>query len=139
YASAVDASNVPETKAVALMGQAKCALAAKDLPHAREFALKAVEKSSSPSVAGFAHLIAGNVCMVEAEPLSGQKKLDKLMDGLLEYMRIEIQYGGDPRTEPESIYKAAQCLEQLFKAFPDTHGADRNRAVTLYTKLASDS
>ena len=138
YSSAAAASSQPETKAVCLMGQARCALEDKNLTRARDLALQAVEKSSSPSIAGFAHLTAGNVAMVEAETLSGQKKIDKLMDALLEFMRNDVQYSGDPRTEPEAVFKAAQCLEMLAKQFPDSHGADRNRATTLYSKLASD-
>jgi tetratricopeptide (TPR) repeat protein len=138
YSSAAAATNTAETKAICLMGEARCALEEKNLTRARELALQAVEKSSSTNVAGFAHLIAGNVCMVEAEALSGQKKLDKLMDALLEFMRNDVQYNGDPRTEPESVFKAAQVLEMLSKQFPDSHGPDRNRAATLYSKLASD-
>ncbi len=138
YSSAASASNLAETKAVCLMGQAKCALELKNPTKAKELALQAVDKSSSANIAGFAHLIAGNVNMVEAEALSGQKKLDKLMDALLEYLRNEVQYTGDMRTEPESIFRAAQCLEAIAKGFPD-HGPDKIRAMTLYTKLANDS
>ena len=138
YGAAAEASNAPETKAVALMGQAKCALEDKNLAKAREFANKATEKSTSPKVAGFAHLIAGNACMLEAEPLKGQEKLNKLMDAVLEFMRNDVQYAGDPRTQPESLFKAGQCLEQMAKQFPDTHGNDRMRAVALYNKLVGD-
>ena len=139
YSSAAEASKLPETQAIALMGQAQCALEGGDLSKARDYAGSAVAKSSSPKVAGFAHLIAGNACMKEAEPLTGQKKVEKLTDAILEFMRNEAQYGGDPRTQPESMYKAGQCLEQLAKLFPDSHGGDRGRAVTLYSKLANDA
>src|SRR5206468_512593 len=97
------------------------------------------EKSASPKVAGFAHLIAGNACMQEADALTGQKKIEKLTDAVLEFLRNEVQYAGDPRTQPESMFKAGQCLEQMAKIAPESHGGDRNRAVTLYNKLINDS
>src|SRR5207237_1324507 len=109
YKAAADSSKVPETQAIALMGQAQCALEAKDLAKARKYASDALEKSSSPKVAGFAHLIAGTACMLEADGLTGQKKIEKLTDAVLEFLRNEVQYAGDPRTQPESMFKAGQC------------------------------
>ena len=54
-------------KGLALMGQAKCAIAESNLPKARDLAQKALASNPTPSVAGAAHLC---VEIREMEPQS---------------------------------------------------------------------
>ena len=60
----------------------------------------------------------------------------KLMDALLEFMRVIEQYRGDPRTEPQAMLRAGDCLARLSKL--PNRGGDRYRAQQMYNKLIND-
>ncbi|MCY3023146.1 MAG: hypothetical protein NTW87_29570 [Planctomycetota bacterium] len=141
FAAAGAGTSVPATRGMALMGQAQCAIAAGDLARARDLAKRALQAEPPASVAGAAHLIIGNALVAEAdkEKAAGEALQNKLMDALLEYMRVQEQYRGDPRTEPESIFKAGNCLERLYKSNPTSRGGDRHRAMYMYNKLTNDA
>jgi tetratricopeptide (TPR) repeat protein len=138
FASAAKASSVPSTQGMALMGQANCAIAANNLAKARELATRALGANPPPSVAASAHLVVGNALMAEADKVGAPESEQKLVDALLSYLRVPIQYGGDRATEPEALYKAGECLQKLYKQYRQTRGNDRNRALYMYGKLADD-
>jgi tetratricopeptide (TPR) repeat protein len=138
YQAAASGTNVAATKGMALMGQAECAIAGNNLVRARDLAQKALQAGPPASVAGAAHLIIGDalVAEVDTQKPSGEALTDKLMDALLEYMRVMEQYKGDPRTEPQAMLKAGDCLGRLCKL--PNRGGDRYRAVYMYQKLTND-
>ncbi len=140
FLAAERGSSVPATKGMALMGQASCALEEGNLVEARDLAQKALASGNIPSVAGAAHLIIGNAMVAEADSakLMGEALEFKLLDALLEFMRVHMQYAGDRNTEPEAMLRAGDCLQRLAKAFPKTRGADRHRAIAMYSRLKED-
>lgn len=139
FTSAVS-SNSATTRGLALMGQATCAIAENNLPKARELATKALANSPTHSVAGAAHLIIGDALMAEIDrdKPTGEALEKKLMDALLEYMRVVEQYNGDPRTEPQAIFRAGEVLFRLSKTTRSADKADRNRGQTMLTRLTAD-
>ena len=141
FVSAYGGTSNPDAKGMALMGQADCAIAAKNLSKARDLAQRALTASPTAGVAGAAHLIIGDALMSEIETQKpvGEALEGKLMDALLEYMRVTEQYRGDPRTEPRALYKAGECLRLLAEKVPATHGGDRQRAMAMYTRLTGES
>lgn len=138
FLAAAGSSNVPATKGMALMGQAQCAIAANSHAKGRDLALRALAAGPPPSVAGAAHLTIGDALLaeVDAQKPVGQELQNKLMDALLEYMRVIEQYRGDPRTEPQAMLRAGDCLVRL-GTLPN-RGADRFRALYMYNKLTND-
>jgi tetratricopeptide (TPR) repeat protein len=141
YNDAANASSVNETKAIAIMGLADCAIKANNMTKAGDEAKRALALFSAPppNVAGLAHLINGNVYKAQAASATGQKQMELLTDAILEYMRNDVQYQVAPAVQGESMLNAAECLEILAKTFAESHGGDVGRAMTLYGKLASDS
>jgi hypothetical protein len=90
------------------------------------------------SVAGAAHLIIGDAIVAEVDKAGANvpNLQEKLMDALLEYVRVFEQYKGDPRTEPEAMLKAGLCLQRLSKL--PNRGGDKHRAQYLFNKLNSE-
>ena len=127
------------TKGMSLMGQAKCAIADNNLTKARDLAQRALAAGAPAAVAGAAHLVIGDaiVAEIDAQKVTGDAMQTKLMDALLEYMRVQEQYRGDVDSEAQAILHSGDCLMKLSK-FKD-RGADVHRAVYMYTKLISDS
>jgi len=136
FVSAASGTNVAATKGMALMGQAQCAIASNSLAKGRELAQKALMAGPPASVAGAAHLIIGEATLTEVETERPPDLQSKLMDALLEFMRVIEQYRGDPRTEPQALLKAGDCLARLSKL--PNRGADRYRAQQMYNKLIND-
>jgi TolA-binding protein len=138
FAGAVSSSNVPSTKGMALMGQAKCAIAEKNLTKGRDLAQKALAAGPPPNVAGAAHLIIGDALLaeVEAQKPAGDVLQNKLMDALLSYMRVLEQYRGVVDTEAQAMLHAGDCLQRLSRL--PNRGADKHRAVYMYTQLMSE-
>jgi hypothetical protein len=141
FASAASGSNAPSAKGMALMGQAKCAIAANDVTKARDLAKRALDAGPPANVAGAAHLVIGDALLaeVDAQKPTGEALEKKLMDALLEYMRVLEQYRGFADSEAQAMLRGGDCLVRLFKSNPNARGADRHRAVYLYTKLTSDA
>jgi len=136
FASAVSSTNVAATRGMALMGQAQCAISSNNLAKGRELAQKALLAGPPASVAGAAHLIIGEAILAEVETEKPTDMQGRLMDALLEFMRVVEQYRGDPRTEPQAMLKAGDCLVRLSKL--PNRGADRYRAQQMYNKLIND-
>lgn len=135
--SAATSATDPRTKIRAMLGQAGCALEDKNPAKAREFAQRILIGAPTSSMAAAAHLIMGDAMMFEAETnkLVGEELQNKLTDALLEYMRVQLQYPGDPNTEPQSLFKGGVCLQRMSKL--PNHATDRQRAYELYGKLTS--
>jgi hypothetical protein len=125
------------TKGMALMGQAKCAIADNTLSKARDLAQRALAAGAPAAVAGAAHLVIGDAIMAEVDKASGEALQTKLMDALLEYMRVLEQYRSDVDSEGQAALHAGDCLVKLSKT--KGHEADVHRAVYMYTKLTTDS
>lgn len=140
YNEAFMASNSPKIKGMALMGQAECAVAEGKLGEAREKAQKALESNPPASVAAAAHLVIGEALLAEidAQKPIGEVLEKKLMDAVLEFLRVHLLYPGDRATEPKALFKAGECFQRLAKQFNTTHGYDRQRATTMYNKLKED-
>jgi TolA-binding protein len=138
FASAAMASSVPATKGMALMGQAQCAIGNGDLAKGRQLAQQSLAAEPPASVAGAAHLIIGDAIVAEVDKAGANvpNLQEKLMDALLEYVRVFEQYKGDPRTEPEAMLKAGLCLQRLSKL--PNRGGDKHRAQYLFNKLNSE-
>lgn len=136
FALAAGGTNVPATKGMALMGQAQCAIASNNLAKGRELAQKALAAGPPASVAGAAHLIIGEAILTEAETQRPADLQSKLMDALLEFERVLEQYRGDPRTEPQAMLKAGDCLVRLSRL--PNRGGDRYRAQAMYNRLIND-
>jgi len=141
FTAAAGSTSVPATKGMALMGSAQCAIKANNLTRARDLAKSALLAEPPASVAGAAHLTIGDALVAEADAqkLSGEALQSKLLDAVLEYMRVVEQYKGDKRTEPEAMLKAGDCLQRLYKSNPTARSADRHRALTMYNRLTNDS
>jgi len=137
FGAAAAGTSVAATKGMALMGQAQCAIATNSLARGRELAQRALLAGPPASVAGAAHLIIGEALMSEIETEKPADLQGKLMDALLEFMRVLEQYRGDPRTEPQAMLKAGDCLSRLSK-LPNRSG-DRYRAQQMYQRLTNDS
>ena len=137
FASAAVATSVPATKGMALMGQAQCAIASNNLARGRELAQRALMAGPPASVAGAAHLTIGEAILTEIEAERPADLQGKLMDALLEFMRVLEQYKGDPRTEPQAMLKAGDCLARLSKL--PNRGGDRYRAQQMYNRLINDT
>lgn len=139
FSQAVAGAASATTKGMALMGQAKCAINDNNLAKARDLAQRALAAGAPPTVAGAAHLVIGEAILaeVEAQKTSGDALQTKLMDALLEFMRVQEQYRGDVDSEAQATLRAGDCLVKLSK-FKD-RGADVHRAVFMYTKLTSDT
>jgi TolA-binding protein len=141
FNDSANATSVNDTKAMAIMGVADCAVRANNMEKAGTEAKRALALFSSPppNIAGMAHLINGNVYKAQAASASGQKQMELLTDAVLEYMRNDVQYTTcSAAVQGESMLNAADCLETLAKVFAESHGADRGRAVTLYSKITAD-
>ena len=141
FVSAASGTVVPDARGMALMGQADCAILAANLSKARDLAQKALMASPTPGVSGAAHMIIGDALMaeIEAQKAGGDVLEGKLLDALLEYMRVTEQYRGDPRTEPKALFKAGECLRLLAERLQATHGGDRQRAMAMYSRLTNES
>ena len=139
FADAAAGSSVPATKGMALMGQASCAVDQNNPAKARELAQKALASNPPTSVAGAAHLVIGDAILAEidAKKPGGDALQNMLLDAVLEYLRVHLQYGGDRNTEPKALFKAGECLQILAKKFPQ-RGIDRQRAITMFSKLKED-
>ncbi len=139
YGSAVAGGGSATTKGMALMGQARCAIAENNLSKARDLAQRALAAGAPPTVAGAAHLVIGEaiVADAEAQKLSGDALVTKLMDAMVEYMRVIEQYRGDVDSEAQAILHAGDSLMKLSKF--KGHEADLHRANYMYTKLTGDS
>jgi tetratricopeptide (TPR) repeat protein len=139
FQAAQKASAVQATQGMALMGQAECAIAANNLTKARELATKALSANPAPSVAAFAHLVIGNALMAEADKAGAPASEQMLVDALLAFLRVPIQYSGNRDTEPEALFKSGECLQKLYKQYRQTRFNDRNRALYMYGKVADDT
>ena len=139
FVAAASGSSVPDAKGMALMGQAECAIGDKNITKARELAQRALTASPSAVVSGAAHLVIGDTLIAEVDTQhpAGEALENKLLDALLEYMRVTEQYRGDPRTEPNALLKAGECLQRM-SALPN-HGGDRQRAISMFGRLTSDT
>ncbi len=139
FAAAAGSSNVPSTKGMALMGQAKCAIRDNNQAKGRDLAQRALAAGAPREVAGAAHLVIGDAIIgeIDAQKLTGEAQQTKLMDALLEYMRVLEQYRGDVDSEAAAILHAGDCLSRLSKL--PNRGADLHRANYMYTKLTQDS
>ncbi len=133
FNESASAAKDPETRALAKLGQARCAVLKNNLTKAKSMAEEALTSSDLPAVSGTAHMIVGKVLYAEADKLTGEPAEEKYMDALMEFMRIPVLYSGDRRTEPEALYLAAQCFARLAK-FPE-RSKDRRRAKTMYATL----
>lgn len=138
FGAAASGSSVPSTKGMALMGQAQCAVENKDVAKARDLAQRALGTNPPRNVAGAAHLVIGETLLaeVDAQKPTGDELVNKLMDALLAYMRVHLQYDGDRSTEPRAMYRAGECLQRLSKL--PNRGADRQRSITMYSRLTAD-
>ncbi|HEY3319817.1 MAG TPA: hypothetical protein VGP72_05000 [Planctomycetota bacterium] len=138
FAAAAGGSSVPSTKGMALMGQAKCAVGEGNLVKARDLAQKALAAGAPRDVSGAAHLVIGDAVLaeVEAQKPTGDVLQTKLMDALLEYMRVLEQYRGNVDNEAQAMLHAGDALIKLSKL--PNRSADMHRAITLYTKLVQD-
>ena len=140
FAEAAVASSVPSTHGMALMGEAACAVDQNNPALAREKAQQALASNPPSSVAAAAHLVIGDALLseIEAQKPVGDALKNKLVDAVLEYMRIVAQYPGDRNTEPKAYYKAGETLLTLAKKFPQERGFDAQRAVVLFSKLRDE-
>lgn len=137
YGESAASTEDPETRALGRLGQARCAIQKKEYAKAKQMAEQALKDSASKAVAGTAYLRIGDVLFETAaveKPESDFAK-EKYLDAILAYMRIKVLYPGDPRTEPEALFKLGECFRLLAK-FPN-RGADRDRAMSLYNEVIS--
>src|SRR5208283_5727538 len=98
----------PELKGMALMGQAECAVSLGKLTDARDKAQKALASNPPASVSAAAHLVIGEALLAEIDtqkPIGGELE-NKLVDAVLEFLRVHLLYPGDRATEPKAIFKA---------------------------------
>lgn len=121
-----------ETRVLGHLGQARCAVIARQFDKAKQTAQQALEvKGVTPAVAGMAHLIIGSVLLQEAE--TAKDDPGKFLDAALEFQRVVQMYPGDERTEPEALFKTGEVFRLLSKL------RDRNtelgRAVETYNAL----
>jgi len=139
FGKAVAASNSPSTRGLALMGQASVAVQSADLTKARDLAQKALTANPPRNVAAAAHIVIGDaiVAEVDAKKLTGEELINAYLDALLAYMRVPLLYDGDRATEPKAMYQAGDVLKRMSKL--PNRGADRQRAITILTKLSQDS
>ncbi|MCZ7649392.1 MAG: tetratricopeptide repeat protein [Planctomycetota bacterium] len=122
-----------ETRALAKLGVARCAVEKKDFAKAQQMAEQALDSGDIPVVAATAHLIIGNSLLEQANKATGDAAQELYLDAVIEFLRIPVMYGGDERTEPESLFQAGMCFQRLSK-FP-SRASDKRRAAGLYVTL----
>jgi len=139
FGLAVSGSSVAGTKGMALMGQARCAIAENNLTKGRELAQRALSAGAPSNVAGAAHVVIGeaNLAEIEVQKPTGEALEKKLMDALLSFMRVQEQYRGNVDSEAQSILRAGDCLVKLSKL--KDRGGDLHRGLYMYTKLCTDT
>ncbi|MBE7462160.1 MAG: tetratricopeptide repeat protein [Planctomycetes bacterium] len=133
YEEAARTATDTETRSLARLGVARCAIEKNDYAKARQMAEQALEGGSMPVVAATAHLIIGNALLGEANAATGEPAQEKYLDAVLEFLRIPVVYGGDERTEPEALFNAGMCFQRLSK-FPG-RTKDKRRAAGLYSTV----
>ncbi|HYG74280.1 MAG TPA: hypothetical protein VEK08_04670 [Planctomycetota bacterium] len=139
FNQAAAGSNVPGTKGMALMGQARCAIAENNLAKGRDLAQRALSAGAPTNVAGAAHLVIGEATLgeIETQKPTGEALEKRLMDALLSFMRVQEQYRGDVDSEAQAILRAGDCLVKLSKL--KDRGGDIHRGIYMYTKLTTDT
>ncbi|HYF48168.1 MAG TPA: hypothetical protein VEJ63_02105 [Planctomycetota bacterium] len=138
FSKAAAAATTASTRGLALMGQARVAVANADLTKARDLAQKALTANPPRVVAAEAHLVIGDaiVAEVDAKKPTGDELVNAYLDALLAYLRVPLLYDGDRATEPRAMYQAGDVLKRMSKL--PNRGADRIRAITVFTKLTQD-
>lgn len=131
---------VPRVKAMALVGQARCLIAAGDAAKARDAAQAALNLTPPDSVSAMAHTIIGDAIVAEADAkkTTGTPLQDALLDAVLEYLRVQNQYPTDARTEGYAVLRAGECFKRLSKLPGRAAGEDQARAVALFSRLSGD-
>jgi len=127
-------------KAMALVGQARCYIAANEAGKARDAAQNALNLSPGDSVAAAAHSLIGDAILADADnrKVGGMQLSEALMDAVLEYLRVQNQYPADARAEGYAVLKAGECFKRLAKLPGRTAGDDQSRAVMMFSRLASE-
>lgn len=136
FVNAARASTVPATKGMALMGQARCAVATNDLTKARTLAQQALGAGAPASVAGAAHLVIGEATLAEVDSGKADNAEARLLDAVLSFMRVIEMYPGFPNTEPVAMLRAGEALQRLSKL--PNRAADRIRSMAMYNRLSND-
>ncbi len=137
FGNASRSATTASTKGMALMGQARCAVIAKDLAKARQLAQQSLQAGAPASVASAAHLVIGEATLAEVDGGKADNIEGRLMDALLSFMRVIEMYPGQPNTEPVAMLRAGESLQRLSKL--PNRGADRQRSMAMFTRLTSDA
>jgi TolA-binding protein len=131
YARVPGSTTDAELLALARLGQARCEEQPAKMRQAAEAALAL--KGASPNILATAHLLVGNSLLEEAKALKDEAAKEKLLDAVLEFLRVSMLYPGNEATEGEAIFKAGECFKLLSKR-PDRR-PDRGRAAELYNQV----
>jgi TolA-binding protein len=131
YAKVPGSTTDAELLALARLGQARCEEQPAKMRQAAEAALAL--KGASPNILATAHLLIGNSLLEEGKALKDDAAKEKLLDAVLEFLRVTMLYPGNETTEGEAMFKAGECFKLLSKR-PDRK-ADRGRAAELYRQV----